>query len=172
MPTSVGLSLNVMSKAYGLPGLRIGWIMTRDRAVLEKMEKYKHYLTICNSAPSEHLALIALKSRDRILERNRALVNENAGKLETFFAEFPDLFEWQRPDGGCVGYPRYKGSGSTDAFCENLVEKSGVLLLPPKIYHSELMPTPQDRFRIGFGRKGIDEGLAAFRAYLRSNQEL
>ncbi len=167
-----GLSLNVMSKAYGLPGLRIGWIMTRDRTVLEKMEKYKHYLTICNSAPSEHLALIALKARDRILERNRALVNANAGKLETFFAEFPDLFEWRRPDGGCVGYPRYKGAGSADAFCETLVEKSGVLLLPPKIYHSELMPTPQDRFRIGFGRKGIDEGLAAFRAYLRSNQEL
>ncbi len=167
-----GLSLNVMSKAYGLPGLRIGWIMTRDRPVLEKMEKYKHYLTICNSAPSEYLALIALKARDRILERNRALVNDNAAKLTAFFGEFPDLFDWRRPDGGCVGYPRYKGAGSVDDFCETLVERSGVLLLPPKIYHSELMPTPQDRFRVGFGRKGIDEGLAAFRAYLRSNQDL
>lgn len=167
-----GLSLNVMSKAYGLPGLRIGWIMTRDRGVLERMERYKHYLSICNSAPGEHLALIALKCRDRIFARNRALVKENADKLGDFFDTFPDLFEWRRPDGGCVGYPRYKGPGDTDTFCEQLVEHTGVLLLPPKIYHSELMATPQDRFRIGFGRKGIDEGLAAFRAYLQTNQGL
>ena len=164
-----GISLNVMSKAYGLPGLRIGWIAAQDAALLERMERYKHYLSICNSAPSEQLALIALKARGRILERNRALVQENAGKLGAFFAEFPDLFEWTRPDGGCIGYPRYLGADGADRFCETLVEQSGVLLLPPKVYHSDLLPTPQDRFRIGFGRKGIDEGLEAFRAYLMSN---
>ncbi len=162
------LSLNVLSKAYGLPGLRIGWIMTRDTALLKKMERYKHYLSICNSAPSERLAIIALKAKDRILERNRALVNHNAEKLDVFFNEFSKQFQWQRPDGGCVGFPRYLGPGGTDQFCEDLVEKTGILLLPPKIYHSELIKTPRDRFRIGFGRKNIEQGLSVFREYLLS----
>ncbi|MCP4330902.1 MAG: aminotransferase class I/II-fold pyridoxal phosphate-dependent enzyme [Alphaproteobacteria bacterium] len=166
-----GLSLHVMSKVYGLPGLRIGWIMTKDSGVRQRMERYKHYLSICNSGPSEWLALIALKARDRILARNRALVDANAAKLDAFFGEYPDLFEWRRSDGGCVGYPRYLGAGSADEFCEDLVDRAGILLLPPKVYRSELIDTPQDRFRIGFGRAGIDEGLAAFRAYLNSNRK-
>lgn len=165
-----GLSLNVMSKAYGLPGLRIGWIAAKDHDLLRKMECYKHYLSICNSAPSEHLSLIALRARDVILEKNRRLARDNADKLTAFFSEFPDLFDWQRPDGGCVGFPKYIGPGSTDDFCEDLVEKSGVLLLPPKIYKSDLLPVTWNRFRVGFGRANIDEGLAAWRAYLKSNQ--
>lgn len=160
------LSLNVMSKAYGLPGLRIGWIATRDRALLQRLERYKHYLSICNSAPSEQLAVIALNARDKILERNRALVRKNLEKLTAFFNDFPSSFEWTEPAGGCVGYPRYTGEMDTDTFCENLVEASGVLLLPPKIYRSELGETPNDRFRIGYGRKKMEEGLNAFREYL------
>jgi len=165
-----GLSLNVMSKAYGLPGLRIGWIMTRDAELLGRLERYKHYLSICNSAPSERLALIALKARDTILKRNRRLVDANAAKLDDFFSEFEDVFEWSRPDGGCVGFPRYRGVDGADAYCERLVAEAGVLLLPPAIYRSELLETPADRFRVGFGRAGIDEGLAAWRAHLRANR--
>lgn len=163
------LSLNVMSKAYGLPGLRIGWIASKDIRILSKMERYKHYLTICNAAPSERLAIIALKARGKILERNRNLLHRNVEKLNDFFGEFSDLFEWRRPDGGCVSFPKYLGRENANQFCEELVEKAGVLLLPPKIFYSELMATPQDRFRIGFGRKNIEKGLAAFRNYLLSN---
>ncbi len=165
-----GLSLNVMSKAYGLPGLRIGWIATQDREMLIRMERLKHYLSICNSAPSEALALIALKNRERIVARNNALLAENIVLLDAFFAEFPGLFEWRRPDGGCVAYPRYIGPGTVDDFTSDLVERSGVLLLPASAYHSDLQPTPTDRFRIGYGRRGMAEGLAAFRAYLRANE--
>ena len=161
-----GLSLNVMSKAYGFPGLRIGWIMTKDRELLKRMEGYKHYLSICNSAPSERLAIIALKAREHILARNRHLVNSNAEKLTQFFNEFGALFEWTRPDGGCVGFPKYTGPKDTNQFCEDLVNETGILLLPPKIYTSELLNTPRDRFRIGFGREGIDKGLSVFREYL------
>lgn len=164
-----GLSLNVMSKAYGLPGLRIGWIACQDRDLLVRMERMKHYLSICNSAPSEVLARIALKARDRILARNNALVRDNVAMLDAFFADYPALFEWRVPDGGCVGYPRYLGEGTVDDFCTDLVERSGVLLLPAGIYRSELGPTPADRFRIGFGRQGVADGIAAFRAHLGRN---
>jgi len=168
-----GMSLNVMSKVYGLPGLRIGWIATRDVDILQRLERYKHYLSICNSAPSERLAVIALSVRDQILAKNRALMRTNVRKLDTFFADYPDLFDWSHPDGSCIAYPKYTGRGSVEAFCEALVEENGVLLLPASIYHSELMETPQDRFRIGFGRANMDDGLAAFREFLdRKNNEL
>jgi aspartate/methionine/tyrosine aminotransferase len=161
-----GLSLNVMSKAYGLSGLRIGWIASADRALLVKMERFKHYLSICNSAPSEVLARIALKNRERILARNNRLLIDNIVLLEMFFADFRHLFEWYRPDGGCVAYPRYLGPGSVAAFAQELVERAGVLLLPAAVYRSALGPTPIDRFRIGYGRVGLAEGLEAFRQHL------
>ncbi|MDJ1463841.1 aminotransferase class I/II-fold pyridoxal phosphate-dependent enzyme [Nitratireductor sp. GZWM139] len=161
-----GISLNVMSKAYGLPGLRIGWIASPDTALLLKFERYKHYLSICNSAPSERLAVMALSVSDRILARNRALIAENLEKMDAFFADHADLFDWTRPDGGCVAYPRYRGADGVEAFCRDLVEEQGVLLLPASVYHSELMDAPAGRFRIGFGRRGIDAGLTAMRAFL------
>lgn len=161
-----GLSLNVMSKAYGLPGLRIGWIACNDPEVISKMERLKHYLSICNSAPSERLANIALNNRATLLSRNCAIVDENLPKWDAFFARYPEQFEWRRPDGSCMAFPRYKGPGDVEAFCQQLVEISGVLLLPGSIYRSELNPTPKDRFRLGFGRKDLDAGLEALDAHM------
>ena len=164
-----GLSLNVMSKAYGLPGLRIGWLASQDQHALQKIEQYKHYLSICNSAPSERLAVIALSVRDTLLARNMALINSNLDKLETFFAGYPQLFDWQRPDGSCIAFPKFTGRGGVEAFCASLVEQNGVLLLPASIYRSELLATPNDRFRIGFGRESIDAGLSAFDDFIQRN---
>jgi aspartate/methionine/tyrosine aminotransferase len=166
-----GLSLNVMSKAYGLPGLRVGWIACRDRALLSRMERIKHYLSICNASPSEHLAVIALKARERIVARNLALIDRNLGDVNAFFAEFGELFDWQVPDGGCIGFPRYKGKDGVESFCKRMAEEIGVVLLPSSIYRSALTPTPTDRFRIGFGRSYVPEGIAAMRAWLRSNRQ-
>ncbi|MFT6270686.1 MAG: aspartate/methionine/tyrosine aminotransferase [Alphaproteobacteria bacterium] len=165
------LSLNVMSKAYGLPGLRIGWIACQNKEVLLKLERYKHYLSICNSAPSERLAKIALSVRDKLLLRNRTLLAANIQKLDVFFADYSDLFEWQHPDGGCIAFPRFTGRGGVENFCTNLVEDCGVLLLPASIYRSELMQAPDDRFRIGFGRANMQEGLVVFRDYLDKNRK-
>jgi aspartate/methionine/tyrosine aminotransferase len=161
-----GLSLNVMSKAYGLPGLRIGWIACQDRALLQRLERAKHYLSICNAGPSEALAEIALRHRDTLLERNNALLRANLALLDAFFGRYPNLFDWQHPDGGCIAFPRYKGPDGVDAFAEALVDQAGVLVLPAGIYHSDLGPVPNDRFRIGFGRQDMADGLAAFSAFL------
>ena len=165
-----GLSLNVMSKSYGLPGLRIGWIACSDANVISKMERMKHYLSICSSGPSERLAKIALNNRKKLLARNCAIIDENLPQLDAFFDRHSDLFEWRRPDGSCMAFPRYKGAEGVEQFTQSLVEESGVLLLPSTIYKSKLGATPTDRFRIGFGRKGIDDGLAAFDTHLRNNR--
>jgi aspartate/methionine/tyrosine aminotransferase len=166
-----GLSLGVTSKSYGLPGLRIGWIACQDRELLSRMERLKHYLSIANSGPSERLANIALKNRAALLARTCTIVDENLPKWDAFFARYPDLFDWTRPDGACMGFPRYKGPEGVEQFCKDLVEQSGVLFLPSTIYSSDLTETPQDRFRLGFGRTGLDEGLAALDAHLRKNHE-
>jgi aspartate/methionine/tyrosine aminotransferase len=160
------LSLNVMSKAYGLPGLRVGWIACRDRALLSRLERAKDYTTICNSAPSEILALIALRARDQVLARNRGIVAANLPAFDEFFAQFPGLFEWQRPQGGCVSFPRYLGGDGVEAMCADLVREAGILLLPASLYRSELTPVPADRFRVGVGRRDPEDPLAAWAAWL------
>lgn len=164
-----GLSLNVCSKAYGFPSLRIGWIGCQDKSVLEALERYKHYLSICNSGPSERLAMIVLRNKEQILARNRALVRSNLDKLTTFFDKYPQLFVWQAPDGGCVAYPKFTGKHGVENFCKRLIEEVGVLLLPASIYVSELLDTPKDRFRIGFGREGLDVGLQVMSEFIDAN---
>ena len=165
----LGISLNVMSKSYGLPGLRIGWLACRDREFLLRCERYKHFLSICNSGPSEVLAEIALKASEPILARNRQIIRRNLGLLEEFFAEFQTLFDWREPDGSCVSFVRYLGSDGVESFTRRLVEESGVLLLPSSVYRSELGPVPTDRFRIGFGRLGVPAGIVALREWLHAN---
>jgi aspartate/methionine/tyrosine aminotransferase len=162
-----GISLNVMSKSYGLPGIRVGWVSCRDASALRRMERMKHYTSICGAAPSELLAQIALKAREKILARNRKLITKNLPLLEAFFGEYPQLFEWYLPDGGCIGYPRYLGDDGVEEFARKLVEQSGVLLLPASVYRSDLGATPTDRFRIGYGRDNMDAGLAALRGHLK-----
>ncbi|WP_405063199.1 aminotransferase class I/II-fold pyridoxal phosphate-dependent enzyme [Kribbella sp. NBC_01505] len=164
--SGTALSLNVMSKAYGLPGLRIGWIACRDRTVLDRLERAKHYTTICNSAPSEVLALIALRARDQVLARNRGIIATNLPLFTEFFDRYPDLFEFTAPDGGCVSYPRYLGADGVEAMCEALVQQAGVLLLPASIYSSTLTETPTDRFRVGLGRQNPGPALAAWADWL------
>lgn len=165
-----GVSLNVMSKAYGFPGLRVGWLACQDRDLLVKCERYKHFLSICNSAPSELLAEIALKAREPILEKNRTITRGNIALLDDFFADFQELFDWREPDGSCVAFIRYKGAEGVEAFTTRLVEEAGVLFLPSSIYRSELGPIPADRFRIGFGRHGMEDGLSAMRDWLMRNR--
>ena len=80
----------------------------------------KLYTTICNAAPSEILARIAIKARERILERNRSIIATTLLAFDAFFAEFKDLFDGTAPDGGCVSYSRYRGNDGVENFCKNL----------------------------------------------------
>jgi aspartate/methionine/tyrosine aminotransferase len=161
------ISLNVMSKAYGMAGLRIGWIATKDKELFQKTERIKHFLSICNSGPSEFLATIALKNKDVILNRNRGIVESNLRHLKKFLTKYEYLFEWVEPDGGCVGYPRYKGKEGVANFVDRIVEKVGVLFLPASVFQSELGDAPADRFRIGFGREYFSEALYQLDEYLK-----
>ncbi|MBB64005.1 MAG: aminotransferase [Waddliaceae bacterium] len=161
-----GLSLSVMSKAYGLAGLRIGWIACQNEEALEKIAQVKHYLSICNSAPSEILSLMALRSKEKIFERNKQLMNRNLQLLELFFEEYSEWFEWVPPQGGCIAYPLFKGETSIDVIADELLNQKGVLILPSSIYdHSE------NHFRISFGRSSMPDALERFIEYIDQNKK-
>jgi aspartate/methionine/tyrosine aminotransferase len=156
-----GLSLGVMSKAYGLPGLRVGWIACQDKSLLYRMKKLKDYLSICNSAPSEVLSLIALKNQKAILNRNNEIVDRNIRLVGNVIEKHADLFSWVLPQGGCVGFVRYNGSLAVSQFCSDLIRDKGVMVLPANVYQAE---TPH--FRIGFGRASLPEALNRFEEFL------
>ena len=161
------LSLNVMSKAYGLSGLRIGWVASQDKEQLARLEKRKHFTSICNAGPSEHLATIVLRNAQAVRDRNRAIIAGNLPLFREFFSErWAGLFEWEQPQGGCVSYPRYLGPGSTEEFCHKLLVEAGVCVLPPSIYQSALAPMPADHFRMGVGHRVSGAALEVFDDYL------
>jgi aspartate/methionine/tyrosine aminotransferase len=164
-----GLSLNVMSKAYGLPGLRIGWIACRDKALRVRLERFKHYLSICNSAPSEFLARIALDARQTLLDRNVRLLSRNIAAAQQFFDTHRELFDFSPPDGGCVCFVRYKGMDGVEEFTKRLVEEAGVLLLPSGIYRSEIGDVPANYFRLGLGRSFVPEAFNAMDTWIGQN---
>ncbi len=162
------LTISVTSKAYGLPGLRVGWVASQDREALARLERAKHYTSICNSGPGEALATIALTHGEQILERNRAIVAHNDGIVHEFMAAHADLFSYRSPDGGCVAFPRYLGAEGAEEFCTRTVEEAGVFLLPNSVYRSALADVPTDRFRIGIGRTNVPESITVLEDYLRS----
>lgn len=154
------VSLGVMSKTYGLAGLRIGWIATRNKEVFEQMAVFKDYTTICNSAPSEFLATLALRNASGLVRRNLEIIRRNLDALDAFFADHARWFDWQRPVAGTVAFPRLKGM-AVDRFCADLVERAGVLLLPGTLYEPGI-----NHFRVGFGRANLPFVLDKFAAYL------
>lgn len=155
-----GVSLGVMSKAYGLGGLRIGWLASRDAALLAAAASMKDYTTICSSAPSELLATVALGAGERILERNRGLVRTNLALLADFFARHGDRFAWTPPRAGPVTFPTLLGE-APDAFCDRVRETAGVLLLPGTMFD----PASRE-VRLGFGRRTLPEALSRLDAAL------
>jgi aspartate/methionine/tyrosine aminotransferase len=150
-----GVSIGVMSKSFAMAGLRIGWVTTRDRDLLARLAAFKDYTTICNSGPSELLALIALRARDRVLARNREIVLSNMTHLDEFFGRWRGTFEWARPKGGSIGFPSLALDVPVDRFAEELVAEAGVLIAPGGLFGGAA-----DHFRLGFGRTNMPEALA------------
>lgn len=150
------LSIGVMTKAFGLGGLRIGWVACHDRELLGRFAARKDYTTICNSAPSEILALIALRAADRLLARSMGIIRSNLRLLDGFFAEQSGWIDWVRPRAGTVGFPRLRPDVDAEAFTAGLVEAERVLLLPGSVFGHR-----GNHVRLGFGRRDLPEALAA-----------
>ena len=154
-------SLSGLSKTFGLPGLRIGWIVSRNHDVLERVSQLKDYTTICNSAPSEILAIMALQNRAKIIALQKARIEKNLEILDEFFGEYTDCFNWNRPLGGSVCFPRSLISQDTFVFCEQLVQETGIMLLP-----SRMFMFGDSHVRVGYGRESLPDVINRFADYL------
>jgi aspartate/methionine/tyrosine aminotransferase len=153
------VSLGSISKSYGLPGLRIGWVATRDASIREAVSTLKDYTTICASAPSEFLTALALRNRQVLLDRNLAIVRDNLPLLDAFFERHAGTFKWTRPTASPIGFPRVTGIDNLARYCAQLAE-IGVLLLPGSVYDQPA------HVRIGFGRANMPEALELLEADL------
>ena len=120
-----------LSKAFGMPGLRIGWIVAAPK-VVEKLWSYKDYTTISLGAVSDRLASIAMepKKRERVLERTRGVLRRQLPRLEQWIHSHDDIFTYIPPVAGAIAYIRYKLPISSTALCVKLREQESVLINP------------------------------------------
>ncbi|MFA5398702.1 MAG: aminotransferase class I/II-fold pyridoxal phosphate-dependent enzyme [Methanogenium sp.] len=159
-----GISVGVMSKSFGLAGLRLGWVATQNMDLIHRLIAWKDYTTICTSAPAEFLSTVALRNKDNIIARNRQITKDNRDLLNAFFARHLDLFSCKKPMAGPVCFPRYLGKEGAEAFCDTLIRKAGVILLPETVFGFG-----DEHIRFGFGRRDMEPALAVLDEYLIKN---
>jgi aspartate/methionine/tyrosine aminotransferase len=124
------------------------------------MASLKDYTTICNSAPSEYLAEVALRNRQKLVERNLGIIRDNLSRMDEFFSRHADLFSWVRPRAGSMAFPRYLGR-NVDQFCDDLVKEAGVLLPPGSVYDDA-----RNHFRLGLGRRNLPQAVERLEGFL------
>jgi len=154
------ISLGVTSKTYGLAGLRIGWIATKNKKIYDSMASLKDYTTICNSAPSEFLAEVTMRNRQKLVDRNLGIIKSNLEIMDDFFTRHSSLFTWIRPQAGSMGFPKLL-HGDIEDFCDKVVRECGVLLLPGTTYDDT-----GNHFRVGLGRKNLPQAVHQLEGYL------
>ena len=138
--------VNGLSKAYGLPGLRIGWIVAPSEFIM-KTWPYHDYTTISPSALSDRIARIALSPgiREKIIDRTRSIIRENYVRLESWLKKQPELFSFIPPRAGAIAYVRYLLEINSTDLVTRLIHEKSTLIVPGD--HFEM-----DRYlRFGFG---------------------
>lgn len=160
------ISLGVMSKTFGLAGLRVGWLATKDDELLEACLDYKCYLSICNSSPGEILALMALRAKEKIIARNLSIIRSNLDLLDRFFQRHSKFFAWKKPTAGPTAFPKLLASIPIREFADDLVSREGVMILPGTVYDY-----PGNHFRIGFGRRDFPDALERLDRYVKRTLE-
>ena len=154
------LVTNSLSKAYGLPGLRLGWIVGPDALITELWGR-TDYTTICPASISDSLACLALEPRTRALigERTRGIVRANLRLIEAWMAEQDGRFRYRAPDAGAICYAHYDAPINSTDFAEKLRVEKSVLVVPGDHFGMD------HYLRLGFGNPEHEllEGLGRVR---------
>lgn len=153
--------LSGLSKTYGLPGLRTGWLVVEDEALRQNIMNWKFYTSICPPAPSLFLALAAWRVRDLLRDRNIAIIEHNLKLVESFFKRWPGLFTWRRPLAGSTALVGMDVP-SVMALATQVAKEAGVLIHPATTLGSD-----DQHMRLGFGRVAFGQALEVFESYLK-----
>ncbi len=156
------ISIGDFSKPFGAGGLRIGWLASHDKGVLEKCIPLRGYTTMSNSAPSECLATLILKNREKILEPRLETARRNYQILGDFVAENSESLSLIKPKGGVTAFVKLENEIDSGAFCRGLIQQENILLVPGDVY------AVKDRVRVGFGCRAevFQKGLEGLERYL------
>jgi histidinol-phosphate/aromatic aminotransferase/cobyric acid decarboxylase-like protein len=163
-----GVSLNALSKGFGLPGLRVGWVASRDAALLRRVVVAKALLSSCLSTPAELLAEVALREETRLVGAARALGLANRRHLDAVLDRYPGLFEPDPVRNLAFAFPRFRGREGAMTFARRLASDAGVVLLPSGLWSSPLGAVPEDGLRIALGQQAVPLGLQALSAFLQT----
>jgi aspartate/methionine/tyrosine aminotransferase len=155
------LATNSLSKAYGLPGLRLGWI-TGPTQLMDGLWGRTDYTTISPASLSDHLGTIALEpsTRSKILERTRGIIRKNLGLMKDWMDGQEGRFTYQLPDAGAICYMHYDVDVNSTDFAEKMRLEKNVLVVPGDHFG-------MDRYlRLGTGNpeEELLEGLGRIRA--------
>jgi len=147
------ISVSSLSKAYGLPGIRIGWIITRDPQLQETFLAAKEQIVICNSAVDEAIAAHVLARKEQILALIRARSRQAFAEVKRWMAAQRNL-EWVEPSGGVVCFPRIRADSGVDVdrFYRILNQKYGTFVGPGHWFEMD-----RRYMRIGYGWPRPDE---------------
>ena len=150
------------SKAFSLPGLRLGWIIEPDAARRAAYSNIREYATISNSPLAEFVAEIAVRHREALYSKARSTASQNLDVLDAMFSRVADKVRWVRPKAGMTGFPWLCSAEDTRPMCLAAVEQ-GILLVP-----GDCMGSP-NHFRVGFGgQDDIAPACAALETFLSS----
>lgn len=151
-----GVAVGGLNK-YGLPGTRMGWLISKNRQMIEECAGYKDYTTLCNNAPGEVLATIAMRNAPDLLQRNHKIVLENLNIAEGFFKKNRDLFQWIQPNGGATAFPRLLPPFDVTEMCEKAMTEKELLIIGERAFGLDT-----NHFRVGLGRRDFSKALAVF----------
>jgi len=132
-----GISLWGTSKTFGLAGLRTGWLVSKDKELLQKVIAFKDYLSICNSAPSEVLSIIALNNSDKFILPNLKKIKANVLKFENFANEHEVISSFIPPRAGSTSFVKLKIQFSTLEFSKQLLAETGIMTVPAEMFEYE-----------------------------------
>ncbi|MCC5912184.1 MAG: aminotransferase class I/II-fold pyridoxal phosphate-dependent enzyme [Clostridiaceae bacterium] len=156
-----GISLFGLSKTFSLPGLRLGWIITQDDVLMKELAVLKDYTTICGSAPSEILGIMALRQKEAIVKTNIERVRENRTAAKEFFNRHKDLFTWIEPKAGSIAFLKLNDKLKVEEFCDRVVKEKNIMILPGEVFDYE-----GNYFRIGLGREDFKVILSELEEYI------
>ena len=156
-----GISVSSMSKVFSLAGLRLGWIATHDMSVVKSCLSHRDYNLVSCGVFDEMLAAVALKHRDKLLERSRKIVRENLQILDDWVSSEPHV-SYVKPKAGTTALVYYDLDIPSYEFCEEMYKKTGAFVTP-----GDCFEVPHS-MRIGYayGKQDLINGLKAISEYI------
>lgn len=166
-----GISCVTMSKPWGACGITIGWLACQDSEMIQQLWDCQYFGTACVSRASEIQAVMVLRASEVILKDRMQVIRQNKALLQDVIEnQYPDLFEWQRPNAGAIAFVKFKGP-LTSLELGDLLARRGISIKPAYCFTDNVTPEI-DYFRVGFGERKMPLALAEFVKVIEEHKDI